>query len=176
MLETLELGLPIRDRDPVALLDRKSHRGFDRAVTTPDHQNPLALVGFGIEEAVHHVGKLFAGDAELVGGTAAPNRHEHHQGMVFTLGRPDGETAHRIPEHGLDRFFGSHVEPPLLGGARPDGQEVFFGNLTFGEFPVERKLDRARHHQFLARILGHRPAEIFSFQGDEAETTLGCPE
>ena len=66
----------------------------------------------------------------------------------------------------LDGFSSSHVEVGPIEYHVPKRQQMFFREFRFLELSIHRKLNRASHHQFLARILCDGAANFVAFQRD----------
>ena len=67
---------------------------------------------------------------------------------------------------------GVEVEIDALEDFVPEGDELFLREFRLLEFSVQRKFNRAGHHQLLARIFRDRAADFAFVESDVVELPL----
>src|SRR6266404_2077693 len=167
-----ELRGTIAESDLVAGLVRESHGSFDRTVSAADDEDLLVDVVVSLDQAVHHFGQFFSGNAEFARGSSFAQSENDGASTIVIGGRFDHEDPLFVLGYLLDLGTGDTVKVGAIENHVPEREQVFLGEFGLFEFAVHRKFDRAGHHQLLAWILGDSAADLILFECDVVEFAL----
>ena len=141
------------------------------AVAPSDHQDVVPLIRGGIEQAVHDLALLFAGDPEFARCPAPAQWQGSRSGGV----RRD-RRAHLIArftclhtEHFLVR---ANVQLRLLEDLFPEREQFFLGDFAELHAAPERQFEGRGQHDLAARVVQDRPADRLLLERDVPETCL----
>src|ERR1019366_3346636 len=102
VFQTAELALTIGEGHLVPWLMRESHGGLDRAVSTANYKNVVVCVMVRLDEAVKHMRKFFALDAQFTRGACAPQgQHDSARPVLVSCSPHTKESIHLF----LDRVY-----------------------------------------------------------------------
>ena len=160
----------------IAFLTGQAHGGFDGAIAAADHQNLLVDVMVGLDEAVHHLGQIFAFDTELARFAGASEGENDGAGAILIGGRNDREDSVGPFLDVIDFFARTDVEVGAIQDHVPESEQILLGELHLFELAVHGKLDRTGHDEFLTGIFGDGAADFIPFNGDVFQLVLDGPQ